>query len=154
MSGGHVVAVCASSERGVSKAAIGEGTLVAGHGLDGDAHAGPWHRQVSMLGVESIQRGLDRGFGVGPGSYAENITTQGIVLHELPIGTRLRIGEALVEVTQIGKQELEPSSIQAIVGDSAIPREGIFVRVLESGHVRPGNRIELVTSSPGAETVP
>ena len=144
---GTVVAVCLSEERGVSKHDVGSGMLRAGWGLEGDAHAGNWHRQVSLLGVESIAKGRAQGFDVGPGSYAENITTRGLVLNELPMGTRMRLGEALVEVTQIGKQETEPSSIQKLIGDSAIPREGIFVRVILGGRVAPGDGIVVLRSS-------
>ena len=141
---GTVVGVCLSEKRGGSKRDVGSGVLRAGWGLEGDAHAGPWHRQVSLLGVESIAKGRARGFDVGPGSYAENITTRGLELYRLPIGAHLSVGEALLEVTQIGKQEREPGSIQRLIGDSAIPREGIFARVLEGGRVETGDQATVV----------
>ena len=143
---GTVVAVCLSDVRGISKHEIDSGTLRSGWGLEGDAHAGPWHRQVSLLGVESIAKGRAKGFDVGPGSYAENITTRGLQLHRMPLGTRLRVGEALLEITQIGKEEKEPGSIQMLIGDSAIPHEGVFARVLEGGRVIAGDPIAVPES--------
>lgn len=144
---GTVVAVCISDERGTSKHEIESGTLRAGWGVEGDAHAGTWHRQVSLLGVESIAKGRARGFDVGPGSYAENITTRGLELHRMPLGTRLCVGDALLEITQIGKEEKEPGSIQVLIGDSAIPHEGVFARVLEGGRVVAGDKIAVIGSS-------
>ena len=141
---GEVVAVSLSEKRGTSKHPVDQVELLAEWGVEGDAHAGHWHRQVSMLGVESIEAAVRRGVEVGPGSFAENIATKGVTLYELPLGTLLQVGEALVQVTQIGKHETEPSSIQVLIGDSAIPREGIFVRVLQSGVVRGGDAVAVV----------
>ena len=101
---GRVVAVCVSEHKGERKRNVGAGRMIAGHGLEGDAHAGNWHRQVSLLAIESIERMRARGLEVGPGDFAENITTEGLELLRLPVGTLLRIGTAIVEVSQIGKQ--------------------------------------------------
>ena len=141
---GKVVAVCISEEKGTRKASVGTANVRANWGIEGDAHAGEWHRQISLLGIESIQKALDRGLDVGPGDFAENITTEGLVLVDLPIGTRLKVGQALMEVTQIGKDPREHSVIHDLIGDSLIPREGIFVRVIEGGRVSVGDEIEIV----------
>ncbi|HMK65072.1 MAG TPA: MOSC domain-containing protein [Thermodesulfobacteriota bacterium] len=140
-----IVAVSISDRKGIPKSNIGEGLLVEEFGLSGDAHGGPWHRQVSLLAMESIQKMKDLGLNVHPGSFAENITTEGIVLPELPIGTRLRLGpEALVEVTQIGKECHDRCAIYRLAGDCVMPREGIFVRILKGGPVKVGDDIEIV----------
>ena len=140
-----IVAVSISDRKGIPKSTIGEGLLVEEFGLSGDAHGGPWHRQVSLLAMESIQKMKDLGLNVHPGSFAENITTEGIVLPELPIGTRLRLGpEALVEVTQIGKECHDRCAIYRLAGDCVMPREGIFVRILKGGPVKVGDDIEIV----------
>jgi MOSC domain-containing protein YiiM len=142
-----IVAVCISDRKGIPKSNIEEGLLVEEFGLSGDAHGGPWHRQVSLLAMESIQKMKDLGLNVHPGSFAENITTEGIVLPELPIGTRLRLGpEALVEVTQIGKECHDRCAIYRLAGDCVMPREGIFVRILKGGSVKAGNDIEILAS--------
>jgi MOSC domain-containing protein YiiM len=140
-----IIAVSISDQKGVPKKNIPEGTLVEDFGLAGDAHGGPWHRQVSLLALESIQKMQDLGLKVRPGSFAENITTEGIILPELPIGTRLNIGaEALVEVTQIGKVCHDHCAIYRLAGDCVMPREGIFVKVLKGGKVKSGDTIEIV----------
>lgn len=139
---GRVLAVSISDRKGIKKRNVDQGELKAGHGLNGDAHAGPWHRQVSLLDMQSIQKIQAKGLDVVCGDFAENITTEGIRLWELPVGTRMRIGEnALVEVTQIGKECHQRCTIFHQVGDCVMPREGIFVRVLAGGMVQPGDRI-------------
>jgi len=147
---GKVVAVCTSDRTGIPKKPVAEGTLKVNWGLEGDAHAGTWHRQVSLLALESIETMRAKGLNVHPGSFAENITTQGLELYTLPIGTRLRLGTALVEVTQIGKECHTKCAIYQAAGDCVMPREGIFVRVLEPGIVRAGDPIEILDE--GAET--
>jgi len=137
----QVMAVCTSTRKGVRKREIDEAQLREEWGIEGDAHAGPWHRQVSLLAWESIQKMRDLGLKVGPGSFAENITTQGIDLVHLPIGTRLTIGEVCGEVTQIGKVCHDRCAIYYQAGDCVMPREGIFVRVLRGGSVKPGDSI-------------
>ncbi|MFC2078802.1 MOSC domain-containing protein [Candidatus Bipolaricaulota bacterium] len=141
MTEGKVVAVSISEAKGMPKTPISTGKLVKEWGLDGDAHAGKWHRQVSLLAMESIDKMLAMGADVAPGSFAENITTSGIDLVSLPIGTQMRIGVALVEVTQIGKVCHDRCAIYEQVGDCIMPREGIFVRVLEPGEVSAGDPI-------------
>lgn len=142
---GKVVAVCISDRKGVPKKEIPAGRLIAGHGLEGDAHAGAWHRQVSLLALESIEKMQALGLKVKPGSFAENITTAGIELTALPVGTRLKVGkEVLLEVSQIGKECHTRCAIYYQAGDCVMPREGIFARVLQGGTVRPGDEIEVL----------
>lgn len=142
---GRIVAVCISQQKGERKKNVGHGNLVPNHGLEGDAHAGPWHRQVSLLALESIKKMQAKGLPVGPGDFAENLTTEGLDLLTLAPGTKLRIGpEAVVEVTQIGKVCHERCAIYYQAGDCVMPREGIFVAVLKGGPVKVGDSIEVV----------
>lgn len=142
---GKIVAVCISKETGVPKDNIGCGYLKEGHGMEGDAHAGPWHRQVSLLDTSSIEKMRAMGMEVGPGDFAENLTTEGIDLWTLPVGTRLRLGpEVLAEVTQIGKTCHTGCAIFKKTGKCIMPKEGIFVKVLESGWVKTGQAIQEV----------
>ncbi len=143
----HVLSVCRSERKGTRKSRITEGRLVADWGLEGDAHAGPWHRQVSLLADESYEAARTRwGLEAAHGDFAENLTTRGLVLKTLPIGTRLRIGlEALVEITQIGKKCHSGCDIKQVTGKCIFPEEGIFGTVLRSGVVRPGDEIRIVT---------
>jgi MOSC domain-containing protein YiiM len=138
---GCVVSVNVADTKGVRKAPVGEIVLVAGHGVEGDGHAGPWHRQVSLLAQESIDTMRAKGLEVGPGDFAENVTTEGVAVATLPVGTRLRLGEARVEVTQIGKVCHDRCAIFYLAGDCVMPREGIFARVLEGGRLRVGDEI-------------
>jgi len=150
---GHVVAVSVSDRKGVKKANVDAARLLEGHGLENDAHAGKWHRQVSLLDMESIQKIKDKGLDVGPGDFAENITTEGIRLWELPIGKRLKIGgDAVAEVTQIGKECHSRCAIYHEVGDCVMPREGIFVRILSGGIIEPGDTVESVEQTEPTET--
>ena len=139
----RVTAVSVSDRKGVKKKNIAAGFLIEDFGLQNDAHAGKWHRQVSLLAAESIEKIRRKGLDVSPGDFAENITTEGIELWRLPVGTRLRLGaDCLVEVTQIGKECHSRCAIFHQVGDCVMPKEGIFVRVLEGGWVKPGDTIE------------
>lgn len=151
---GHVVAVCTSEKKGVRKKNAGRGRLIEGHGLEGDAHAGPWHRQVSLLALESVEKMRAAGLNVGPGSFAENLTTVGLDLVVLPIGTRLGVGDGadgpLVEVTQIGKECHTHCAIYEQAGDCVMPREGIFVRVLKGGPVKVGDRLTVLSEGASA----
>lgn len=142
---GEVVAVCTSEKKGMRKKNIGKGELIEGFGLKGDAHGGDWHRQVSLLAVESIEKMQKKGLKVGPGDFAENITTKGLDLVNLPVGTRLRVNGALMEVTQIGKECHSRCAIYYQAGDCVMPREGIFVRVLKGGPVQVGDIVEVVS---------
>ena len=141
---GQIVAVSLSSKKGIKKTNMRGGTLIENYGLENDAHAGDWHRQVSLLAIESISKIRKKGLDVKPGDFAENITTKGIKLWELPVGTRLNLGEdALVEVTQIGKECHDRCAIYKQVGDCVMPREGIFVKVLKGGTVKPADGIQI-----------
>lgn len=141
---GTIVAVCTSQRKGVPKRDVGQGELQIDWGLVGDAHAGAWHRQVSLLAWESIEKMRAQGLQVRAGSFAENITTQGLELHTLPVGTRLRLGSALAQVTQIGKVCHDRCAIYRLAGDCVMPREGIFVQILEPGTVQVGDAIEVL----------
>ena len=142
---GRVMAVSISSRKGEKKHNIERAMLKKDHGIETDAHAGDWHRQVSLLAIESIEKIRQAGIAVNPGDFAENLTTEGICLWELPVGRQLRIGvSVLAEVTQIGKECHDRCAIFKQVGDCVMPREGIFVRVLEGGEVRPGDAIRVL----------
>ncbi|PKM83347.1 MAG: MOSC domain-containing protein [Firmicutes bacterium HGW-Firmicutes-14] len=141
---GKIVAVCTSEKKGMRKKNIGQGVLLAGHGLEDDAHAGDWHRQVSLLAIESIDKMRAKGLDVHPGDFAENLTTEGLVLVDLPVGTKLQIGpDALGEVTQIGKVCHDRCAIYYQAGDCVMPREGIFIKVLQGGPVKAGDTIQI-----------
>lgn len=137
----EVVSVNVSERKTVRKTPKGSGDLVAGSGLEGDAHAGDWHRQVSLLAEESIAKMREQGLDVSAGDFAENITTRGIDLVSLPVGTRLRVGEGLLEVTQIGKECHTKCAIYYQAGDCVMPKEGIFAVVLEGGRISAGDPV-------------
>ena len=137
----QVIAVCISENKGERKTPVESVELRVEHGIVGDAHAGEWHRQVSLLAMESIQKMQRLGLDVDTGDFAENLTTEGISLVDLPIGTRLQIGEALLEVTQIGKECHTRCAIYHQAGDCVMPKEGIFARVLVGGVIRPGSPV-------------
>ncbi|MEK7816853.1 MAG: MOSC domain-containing protein [Actinomycetota bacterium] len=139
-----IISINISSRKGEKKTPVESAELKTEHGIIGDAHAGMRKRQVSLLAKESIQRMKDMGVDVGSGDFAENITTEGIDLPELPLGTRLELGPALVEVTQIGKKCHDRCNIYQQVGDCVMPREGIFVRVLEGGKIKEGDPLTVV----------
>lgn len=140
-----VIAVNISETKGVIKKPIEKGFFKVQYGLEGDAHAGKWHRQVSLLAQESIDKMIEKGIkDLTPGKFAENITTEGIVLYELPIGTKLRIGETEMEVTQIGKECHAGCEIRKLTGDCVMPREGIFTIVLKEGWIKAGDEIEII----------
>ena len=139
-----MIAVCISTATGERKTPVPQVELRQNHGIVGDAHAGDWHRQVSLLAQESIDKMRALGLDVGSGDFAENITTRGIDLPRLPVGSRLQIGEALLEVTQIGKECHSRCAIYHQAGDCVMPKEGIFARVLHGGMVSPQTSIMLV----------
>lgn len=138
---GSVIAVCISNRKGVRKNAVPQITVKREHGIVGDAHAGNWHRQISLLADESIETMRALGLTLTPGAFAENIVTGGVELKSLPVGTRLRVGEALLEVTQIGKECHNDCAIKKTTGKCVMPTEGIFAAVMEEGVIRPGDRI-------------
>jgi len=140
-----VVAVNISTKKGTVKHPVLEGCLITPQGIEGDAHAGDWHRQVSLLDQESIDKMTQKGVkDLTPGKFAENITTQGIELYTLPIGTRLLIGETELEVTQIGKECHHHCQIYQQIGMCVMPTEGIFAKVIKDGFVKPSDEIVVV----------
>ncbi|MDO9533941.1 MAG: MOSC domain-containing protein [Bacillota bacterium] len=144
---GVIVAVCRSDNKGERKKNVGEALLVKEHGIENDAHAGDWHRQVSLLALESIEKMRAKGLDVNPGDFAENLTTENIALVSLPVGTRLKVdGGASLEVTQIGKECHNRCAIYYQAGDCVMPKEGIFVRVLQGGSIKVGDTITTVTN--------
>lgn len=145
---GRVLAVNISEDKGTRKKNVQACNLLKEHGLQGDAHAGPWHRQVSLLANESIRKMRDMGLDVGYGDFAENITTEGVDLVHLPIGAEIRIGRtAVLRVTQIGKECHTRCAIYYQAGDCVMPKEGIFAEVLSEGEVKVGDEIRVITKS-------
>lgn len=146
-----IVAIAVSRKKGTRKTLVERANVIENHGLEGDAHAGPWHRQVSFLASESIRRARERGLDVDFGDFAENVATEGIVWHTLPVGTRVKLGQAvIVEVSQIGKTCHKPCAIYYQAGDCIMPREGVFARVIQGGEIACGDPVAILTAS--AET--
>ena len=142
---GTIKAISISKEKGTQKTNVPDAELRVDHGLIGDAHAGDWHRQISLLGIESIRKMLDKGAQVEPGNFAENITTEDIDLYNLPIGTKLKLGESVIlEVTQLGKECHSHCAIYEQIGDCIMPREGIFAKVLSPGRIQISDTIEVI----------
>lgn len=142
---GKVIAVCVSKSKGMKKRDVGQAHIVADHGLEGDAHAGPGDRQVSLLALESIDKMRSAGLDVGPGDFAENLAIEGLDLCALPIGSVLRVGsEVELEITKIGKVCHERCEIYFQAGDCVMPREGIFAIVRKGGDVVTGDIVQLV----------
>ena len=146
---GKIISVNISEKRGTQKHSVDFIKLEPDLGIVGDAHAGKWHRQISLLGIESVRKAQEKlkpekGIFLHAGVFAENILTEGICLYELPLGTHFKIGTALCEVTQIGKECHSECEIRKLTGDCVMPREGIFARVLEAGEVKAGDSIEVV----------
>ena len=148
MSQGKVIAVCISEKKGTQKTQVPYIKLVPEWGIEGDAHAGKWHRQVSLLALEKIEAFREKGADVDFGAFGENIIVEGFDLRALPVGTRFRIGDALLELTQIGKECHSHCAIYHQVGDCIMPREGVFTVVLEGGEVKAGDEIELIEADP------
>jgi MOSC domain-containing protein YiiM len=145
-----IVSIAISKKKGTVKETVPEAELKEDHGLAGDAHAGPWHRQVSFLAEESIHKMRAAGFDVTFGDFAENIATEGVDWPSLPVGTRVLLGDrALVEITQIGKECHKKCAIYYRAGDCIMPREGVFARVLKGGTVRVGDPIRLQPTDGG-----
>ncbi|MFV0352946.1 MAG: MOSC domain-containing protein [Oscillospiraceae bacterium] len=140
---GKILAVCTSEKKGTLKTNVGKAELVMEHGLYGDAHAGDWHRQVSLLSYEKVEEFKARGANVEHGAFGENIVAEGIDFGKLPVGTHLRCGNVELEVTQIGKECHHSCAIRQQVGDCIMPREGIFARVLTGGTISVGEEINV-----------
>ena len=145
MAEGKIIAISISEKKGQKKHNIESANLIVDHGMEGDAHAGNWHRQISLLGIKSIEHMRDKGADVKPGDFAENITVEGIVLYELPVGTKLQLGhEVLLEVTQIGKECHHGCEIMKQVGSCIMPTQGIFGKVLKNGTINVGDEISII----------
>lgn len=138
---GKIQAICSSDVRGIAKSVIPEGRFKVDWGLEGDAHAGHWHRQVSLLGLESIEDFRRRGGNVEFGAFGENLVVDGFIFSKLPVGTLLRRGDVLLEITQIGKACHSHCAVYEAVGDCIMPREGVFAKVLEGGVIHPGDEM-------------
>ena len=139
----EVVAVCISTVKGVPKKEVPVIEVKKDHGIVGDAHAGNWHRQISLLADESVDKMREKLPMLKHGAFAENIVTRGLTLYTLPVGTKLRVGETLLQVTQIGKECHNDCAIKKATGECVMPREGIFAIVLEEGSIRAGDSIEI-----------
>ncbi|MBQ6400972.1 MAG: MOSC domain-containing protein [Firmicutes bacterium] len=148
---GKLIAICISEDKGTAKNPVQSAVLREDHGVEGDAHAGNWHRQVSLLGLEKIEAFRRQGAQVDFGAFGENLIVEGFDFRNLPVGTRFRIGDALLEMTQIGKECHSHCAIFHMVGDCIMPREGVFARVLSGGEIHPGDEVEEI---PPAEDRP
>ncbi|MHC4173321.1 MAG: MOSC domain-containing protein [Planctomycetota bacterium] len=145
---GRIKAISVSKEKGTRKINVPEAELKADFGVVGDAHAGNWHRQVSLLAVESIDKMVAKGAEVSPGDFAENITTEGIELFKLSVGSKLKLGKNVeVEITQFGKKCHSRCEIFEQVGDCIMPREGIFAKVITPGQINVGDVIEVIADN-------
>lgn len=140
---GKVVAVCTSDRRGIQKKDVTSGHFDVNWGIEGDAHAGSWHRQVSLLSADKIAAFNEKGAGVIPGAFGENLVVEGMDFRALPVGTLLRCGDVLLEMTQIGKDCHSHCEIYKKMGDCIMPREGVFARVLEPGTIRVGDEMTI-----------
>ena len=145
---GRVLAVCISERKGIQKTEVPSATFVEDWGIEGDAHAGKWHRQVSLLSFEKIEEFRARGADVNFGAFGENLIVEGFDLRMIPVGTRFRIGDAVLELTQIGKECHSHCAIYKVMGDCIMPREGVFTKVLKGGTVKAGDTVEQLPLSP------
>ncbi len=142
-----IISIAVSKKKGTRKVPLEEACLIKDHGLEGDAHAGMWHRQVSFLASESIEKARKQGLDVTFGDFAENIATSGIDWKNLSVGTRVKLGEsAEVEISQIGKECHNKCAIYYQAGDCIMPKEGVFARVIEGGKICCGDKVELILS--------
>lgn len=140
---GRITAICISEHKGTQKHYVDQAELKVDHGIVGDAHAGNWHRQVSLLNKEKIDAFRARGAKVDDGAFGENIIVEGIDFKTLPVGTRYRSGDVLLEMTQIGKECHSHCAIYAAMGDCIMPREGVFCKVLQGGTLHVGDYLEI-----------
>lgn len=145
---GKVLGICVSEKRGTQKKEVNEAVLKENWGIEGDAHAGDWHRQVSLLSFEKIEAFRERGADVDFGAFGENLIVERYDLRRLPVGTRFRIGEAVLELTQIGKECHSHCEIYKKMGDCIMPREGVFTEVVKGGRIRKGDAVEMEAPSP------
>lgn len=141
-----VLAICISKHKGTLKNEVSEANFIEEFGIEGDAHSGKWHRQVSLLAFEKIDDFRNKGGNVDFGAFGENLVVDGIELHKLPVGQQLQVGEVLLEVTQIGKECHDKCAIYYQVGECIMPKNGIFTRVLKGGKVKVGDQCTLIDS--------
>ena len=141
---GKIIAICISEKRGTQKVEIPEADIREDWGIEGDAHGGKWHRQVSLLGLEKIEDFRTKCFGIDFGTFGENLVVEGYDLSNMPVGTKFRIGEVILEMTQIGKECHSHCEIFKKVGDCIMPREGVFARVIKGGHIKKGDAVEAI----------
>ncbi len=138
---GKVIATCTSPEKGTQKRNVHQVTLIEDWGIEGDAHAGKWHRQVSLLSYDRIQEFKERGAQVADGDFGENLVVQGIDFKNLPVGTRFQCNDVILELTQIGKKCHHGCEIFQVMGDCIMPREGVFTKVLHGGVIAEGDEL-------------
>ena len=141
---GQVISVNISEKKGTKKSPVDKANVKIDHGIAGDAHASKWHRQVSLLALESVDKMEDKGMTLSPGDFGENITTKGLVLNKIPVGTKMKIGQSvLLEISQIGKKCHSKCNIYYEAGDCIMPDEGIFAKVIKGGQIKKGDSIEV-----------
>ena len=145
---GKVIAICISDKKGTQKEQVPSAVLKENWGIEGDAHAGNWHRQVSLLGLEKIEAFRERGADVEFGDFGENLVIEGFDFRNLPVGTRFRIGDVLLEMTQIGKECHTHCAIYHMVGDCIMPREGVFSKVIRGGEIKVGDEVREIEPDP------
>ncbi len=141
---GNVIAVCISEKKGVQKKNVGSARFIEDWGIENDAHAGKWHRQVSLLSHDRVEEFRARGAVVDNGAFGENLVVSGFDFKNLPVGTKFRCNDVLLEMTQIGKQCHAHCEIYKVMGDCIMPREGVFARVLHSGTISVGDTLSIV----------
>lgn len=144
---GKILGICISEKRGTQKHQVDSAEIVVGWGIEGDAHGGNWHRQVSMLSYEKIEEFRSRGAEVEFGAFGENLIVEGYDLKTLPLGTRFKAGEAVLELTQVGKECHSHCQIYKVMGDCIMPREGVFTKVIEGGEIKVGDEINICETS-------
>ncbi|MGD9900865.1 MAG: MOSC domain-containing protein [Calditrichaceae bacterium] len=144
---GRIVAISVSKKKGIPKSNVDHAVLLSEWGIDGDIHAGKWHRQVSLLAIESIEKMREKGLNVRPGAFAENITTEFVNIPELKVGDHIMIGEAELEITQIGKECHTRCAIYYRAGDCVMPREGIFAKVINGGEINVDDEFKIQSMS-------
>ena len=137
---GKIVSICVSKKKGTKKYQVEEAVLKREHGIEGDAHAGSWHRQVSFLAYESIIGARKKGLNVGFGDFAENIATLGVEWDKVPVGSKVFINDVVLEITQIGKKCHKRCAIFYLAGDCIMPRKGVFAKVLKGGVIKVGDK--------------
>lgn len=140
---GTVIAVCASLSKGTQKTNVNEAVFIEDYGIEGDAHAGKWHRQVSLLSYDKIQAFREKGAEVEDGAFGENLVVEGIDFRTLPVGTRLICGDVVLEMTQIGKECHHGCAIFQKMGECIMPREGVFAKVVRGGIIRSGDEMKV-----------